>query len=131
MKSRSFEKSFYYAIVSLLSSYTAWKVSKYGVISGLHFPVFGLNTGKYGPEITLYLDNFHAVWVFLFSSLLISSTYSESLNTVPDTLFSGSYYFLCTFLYYLTLREKRPNTELFLVGIFPYLDWIQENTDQK
>ena len=131
MKSRSFEKSFYYAIVSLLSSYTAWKVSKYGVISGLHFPVFGLNTGKYGPEITLYLDNFHAVWVSLFSSLLISSTYSESLNTVPDTLFSGSYYFLCTFLYYLTLREKRPNTELFLVGIFPYLDWIQENTDQK
>ena len=131
MKSRSFEKCFYYAIVSLLSSYTTWKVSKYGVISGLHFPVFGLNTGKYGPEITLYLDNFHAVWVSLFSSLLISSTYSESLNTVPDTLFSGSYYFLCTFLYYLTLREKRPNTELFLVGIFPYLDWIQENTDQK
>ena len=131
MKSRSFEKSFYYAIVSLLFSYTAWKVSKYGVISGLHFPVLGLNTGKYGPEITLYLDNFHAVWVSLFSSLLISSTYSESLNTLPDTLFSGSYYFLCTFLYYLTLREKRPNTELFLVGIFPYLDWIQENTDQK
>ena len=77
MKSRSFEKSFYYAIVSLLSSYTAWKVSKYGVISGLHFPVLGLNTGKYGPEITLYLDNFHAVWVSLFSSLLISSTYSD------------------------------------------------------
>ena len=131
MKSRSFEKCFYYAIVSLLSSYTTWKVSKYGVISGLHFPVFGLNTGKYGPEITLYLDNFHAVWVSLFSSLLISSTYSEFLNTVPGTLFSGSYYFLCTFLYYLTLREKRSNTELFLVGIFPYLDWIQENTDQK
>ena len=33
---------------------TAWKVSKYGVISGP-------NTGKYGPEISLYLDNFHAV----------------------------------------------------------------------
>ena len=28
------------------------KLSKYGVISGLYFPVFGLNTGKYGPEIT-------------------------------------------------------------------------------
>ena len=25
------------------------------------FPVFGLNTGKYGPEITPYLDNFHTV----------------------------------------------------------------------
>ena len=33
----------------------------YGVISGPHFPVFGLNTGKYGPEITPYLDSFHAV----------------------------------------------------------------------
>ena len=30
-----------------------------------------------------------------------------------------------------SLREKCPNTELFLVGIFLYLDWIQENTDQK
>ena len=33
---------------------TAKKVSKYGVISGP-------NTGKYGPEITPYLDTFHAV----------------------------------------------------------------------
>ena len=49
---------------------TAWKVSKYGVISGPYFPTFGLNTdqkllrlsvfspnvGKYGPEMTPYLD---------------------------------------------------------------------------
>ena len=49
----------------------AWKVSKYGVISGPHFLVFGLkpeiygvfipNTGKYEPEITPYLDTFHTV----------------------------------------------------------------------
>ena len=38
---------------SLFSS-TAWKFSKYGVISGP-------NTGKYEPEITPYLDTFHAV----------------------------------------------------------------------
>ena len=37
------------------------KVSKYGVISGLLFPVFELNTGEYGPEITPHLDNFHAM----------------------------------------------------------------------
>ena len=52
--------------------YTVWKVSKYGVISGSYFPAFGLNTdlsvsspnsGKYGPEITPYLDTFHAVIV--------------------------------------------------------------------
>ena len=44
-------------------SSTAWKVSKYGVISGRYFPAFGLNTGKYGPEITAYLDAFHAVFL--------------------------------------------------------------------
>ena len=49
-------------------------MSKYGVISGPYVPVFGLNTeiyevnlllnpntGKYRPEITPYLDIFHAV----------------------------------------------------------------------
>ena len=39
---------------------TAWKVSKYGVFSSLYFPVFGLNTGKYEPEKTPFLDTFHA-----------------------------------------------------------------------
>ena len=38
-------------------------MSKYGVFSGPYFPVFGLNTGKYGPEKTPYLDTFHAVKV--------------------------------------------------------------------
>ena len=37
---------------------TAWKVPKYGAISG---QVFSPNTGKYRPEITPYLDTFHAV----------------------------------------------------------------------
>ena len=41
-------------------TYTEQKVSKYGVISGPYFPVFGLNIGKYGPEITPYLDIFYA-----------------------------------------------------------------------
>ena len=36
-------------------------MSKYGVISGLLFPVLGLNTGKSGAEITPYLDTFHAI----------------------------------------------------------------------
>ena len=46
--------------------FTVWEVSKYGVISGPYFPVLGLNTntyeGKYRPEITPYLDTFHAVF---------------------------------------------------------------------
>ena len=36
-------------------------MSEYGVISGTYFPVFSPNTGKYGPEITPYLDTFHAM----------------------------------------------------------------------
>ena len=36
---------------------TAWKMSKYGVISGPYFP----SARKYGQEITLYLDIFRAV----------------------------------------------------------------------
>ena len=35
--------------------------------SGLYFPSFGMNTEKYGPEKTPYLDAFHAVlqlWVY-------------------------------------------------------------------
>ena len=44
-------------------STTAWKVSKYGVFSGPYFPVFGLNTGKYGPEKTPYLDTFYTVYM--------------------------------------------------------------------
>ena len=40
---------------------TAWKMSKYGVFSGPYYPVFGINTGKYGPEKAPYLNTFHAV----------------------------------------------------------------------
>lgn len=36
-------------------------MSKSGVISGPNFPRFGLNTEKYGPEISPCLDTFHVV----------------------------------------------------------------------
>ena len=53
---------FFNSKYQILPTYvTAWNVSKYGVISGPYFPVFSPNTGKYGPEIALYLDPFHAV----------------------------------------------------------------------
>ena len=40
---------------------TVENVSKYVVFSDPYFPVFVLNTGKYGSEKTTYLDTFHAV----------------------------------------------------------------------
>ena len=71
------------AILSTLTYFmplvTAWKVSKYGVISGPYFSAFGLNTGiypinsvfspntgKYGPEISPYFGTFHAVGLFQY-----------------------------------------------------------------
>ena len=39
-----------------------------GVFSGPYFPVFGLNTGKYGPEKTPYLGTFHGVLILCILS---------------------------------------------------------------
>ena len=36
---------------------------KCGVFPSLYFPIFGLNTGKYGSKKTSYLDNFYGVRV--------------------------------------------------------------------
>ena len=36
--------------------FTAWKVSKYGVISGSYFPVFGLNKSPYSVRIQENMD---------------------------------------------------------------------------
>ena len=57
------------AVLSIpLKTCTTWKVSKYGVISGPYFPVFGVDTGKYGPKISSYLDTFHARYGISFPS---------------------------------------------------------------
>ena len=45
----------YQPTVIIIAITTAWKVSRYGVFSGLYFPVLG-------PEKTPYLDTFHAVY---------------------------------------------------------------------
>ena len=46
------------------SKITVWKASKYRVFPGPYFPVFGLNTEKFGTEKTPYLDTFRAVDLF-------------------------------------------------------------------
>ena len=47
--------------MTLWAIVTAWKASKYGVFSGLYFPVFSPNTGKYEKKKkTPCLDSFHA-----------------------------------------------------------------------
>ena len=53
--------------VCFLIQHTAWKVFKYGVISGPYFAVFG-------PEITLYLDTFHAVTMNIITTFVPNET---------------------------------------------------------
>ena len=42
-------------------AFAAWNLSRCGSFSCPYFPVFGLDTGKYGSEKLLHLGNFHAV----------------------------------------------------------------------
>ena len=60
------------------------KVVQIQSFSGQYFPVFGLNTGKYGPEKTPYLDTFHAVKDFTWSVL---KEFSEPCQTSNMELF--------------------------------------------
>ena len=61
-------------------------MSKYGVISGPYFPVFELNTGKYGPEKTPYLETFHPVQ----GSMLRAMSFIVVLEALSSELRSGS-----------------------------------------
>ena len=47
--------------MEILSAILREKCPNMEFFSGSYFPVFGLNTGKYGPEKTSYLDTFQAV----------------------------------------------------------------------
>ena len=67
-----------------------WKASKYGVISDPYFPVFSPNTGQYGPEITPYLDTFHAITVSTFCSSLPSLSCVSGTNAVSSATESAT-----------------------------------------
>ena len=60
-------------------------MSRYGVISGPYFPVFGLNAGKYGLEITPYLDTFYALKLVSSSLKYIEAkTHLENVTFVTS-----------------------------------------------
>ena len=65
---------------------------KYGVISGPYFPIFGLNTGKYGPEITPYLDTFHAVSGSKIAQHQISYSNDSSHKNLKKKLVSNMHF---------------------------------------
>ena len=67
-----------------LNKSTAQKECRYGLFFCPYFPVFRLNTGKYGPEKTSYLDTFLAVTPLAGSIviLLIQRTFSCCLQFI-------------------------------------------------
>ena len=60
-----------------LIKFTAWKVSKYGYISGPCFPVFSQNIGKYGPEKKIL------IWT-LFPLIISTSTTQKMKFSIKD-----------------------------------------------
>lgn len=76
---------------------------KYGVISGLCLPAFGLNTviysvnlripypstGKHRPEKTQYLDSFHAVSVVLRLAFILLNQYGH--KNIESNVFRTKY----------------------------------------
>ena len=67
--------------------FAAWKVSEYGVISSPYFPLFSPNTRKYRPEITSYVDTFHAAFI-LRLSLKLSRNTAQKMNFSIKNFFS-------------------------------------------
>ena len=78
-------------------------MSIYGVFSGPYFPVFGLNTGKYGPDETPHLSTFHSalftltcLYLFTFTIHTYVSLYGfleEELKTSMYVNFGHLYTF--------------------------------------
>ena len=71
-------KSLFHGLV--FEAITEWKMSKYGVIPGPHFPAFGMNAGKYGPEITPYLDTFQEGEQILWIQQGLPTPWTQDIN---------------------------------------------------
>ena len=93
---------------------TVWNVSKYVVFSCPYFPTFGLNTGKYGPEKTPFLDTFHAVYIysnvvkktFCFKAVFVSNVITNINGYISKYIWIGDWLlklFLILILFYLAL----------------------------
>ena len=81
---------------------------------------------------SLWSKNKFSHWAYSSSFYLLLFIFALVFNFFRTPLI-----FTCRILFWLvskvqeTLHEKCLNAELFLVRIFLYSDWIQENTDQK
>ena len=58
----------------------------------------------------------------------IYTNFAYFLRNVAKNTITTRLLFKISYILNLTLREKCPNTEFFLVRIFPHLDWIRRDT---
>ena len=74
--------------ISILLQGFVWKVSKYGVFSGPHFPVFGLNTRKHGVFPGHGVFSFFTQWTFVrVESASFKSSVNNFLKKYTRTIF--------------------------------------------
>ena len=92
-------------------------MSKYRVISGLYFPVFSPNTGKYGLEITPYLDTFHAVLISLINiNLFICSlSATKTFATLSTQIKSAKLHLLNTYCNPTQCKKKNTNINFYII----------------
>ena len=87
----------YYCKFLNLRCLQEWKLFKCGVISSQYFSAFGLNTAKYGPEITPYLDTFHAVYGMFIKNIPVENSVYSKQNVCFTDLFLLELNFQVTF----------------------------------
>ena len=102
-------------------------MSKYRDFSGLYFAVFGLNTGKYGPEKTLYLDTFHAVYgssYHIVPAYVMSDKfhlfYKKQTMTSSRTCVNHAHAFFCTCGQFIIKRNRMEIDDFYKKAYFAY-----------
>ena len=82
----------------------------------------------------LFMENYFCEWTYEHLKITLSPTRIQVLTFMQDFRWVSSVFIISFFSPYRvcsklwTLREKCPNTEFFLVRIFPHSDWIRRDT---
>ena len=96
---------------TVITHNTAWKVSKYGVISGPYFPVFGLNTEIYGVKPpTIYFKANNPIYKSRLSKHSSNGKmFKESTQIYQKALKNSEYNHQLTYQKSINNKTKIPN----------------------
>ena len=88
---------------------TAWKVSKYEIFSGPHFPVFSPNTGKYRPERNSVFGHFSGCQIKIATGIKFrnrNAFYQEFCMFLMTNLISLILMEICFSNYFVIMNFK-------------------------